>query len=261
VVGLRSLVERSKRALRSLKIDSGAKLGKCMHRLRKVLSRAKRLNHGIGPTKLVMRARATITVAQHVKNRHAATEVLSSLRRVRAAHSQHAKKALCFSGKSKIGGGVAGFLLNLLKLRGAGIQHPRNQETLRQQQSGFTNVLPVTNLLGEFKRRSGFFDSSFGIFECDQAPTQGAQGLPFIPFVTIIVLQGNGTLEQFLRFVQVPSKQVKLCEGIKNRGYLSPSFIDFSSKLQRAFKCCLRSLPLSNENQVDTEVVITERCI
>ena len=60
-----------------------------------------------------------------------------------------------------------------------------------------------------------------------------------------------------MRTIKIAAQHQQVAERVKNHRQFGSAIVDFSHNRQRSFEGLLRAIPLTDENQVDAEIVVT----
>src|SRR5207249_3689878 len=72
-----------------------------------------------------------------------------------------------------------------------------------------------------------------------------------------LTCQEDCSLEIVLRTIKISTQHQQVAQRVKNHRQLGSAIVDFSRNRQRSFEGLLRAIPLTDENQVDAEIVVT----
>src|SRR5204863_7497331 len=78
-----------------------------------------------------------------------------------------------------------------------------------------------------------------------------------IPIILLLTCQEDCSLKIVLRTIKIATQHQQVTRRVKNHRQFGAAIVDFSHNRQRSFEGLLRAIPLTDENQVDAEIVVT----
>ena len=129
----RALIERPRSFLCAIQIQTRTEVAKDIRRARELFRGLLRLGDCVSAAQFIMSARAAITIAKQIKNRHAAAEVLRRHRGIAATHFEQAVQALRLAGQQQVRRRIGYQLREIFKVRLAGLSVAASEQGFGQQ--------------------------------------------------------------------------------------------------------------------------------
>jgi hypothetical protein len=91
------------------------------------------------------------------------------------------------------------------------------------------------------------------------AARECTQRLAGVPFVAVLGRHGDSTFEIIAGLLQISSEQAKIPERIEDHRDLFRVLVAFRGDRQSAVQCFLSCIPLPQQDQIDSQVVVANR--